>query len=76
VGAVPVAVNGGERREGAVGGSGRSSGVVDGGGGEVAVTCHSVIITLGGGNSRLCRFRLIRLEKAEASPWGFRGFRG
>jgi hypothetical protein len=48
-GAVPVAVNGGERREGAVGGSGRSSGVVvDGGGGEVAVTCHSVIITVGG----------------------------
>jgi hypothetical protein len=64
VGAVPVAVYGGERWEAVVGGSGQAGGVVvvDGGGGEVAVTCHTVMITVGGGNSRLCGFRLIQLE--------------
>jgi hypothetical protein len=38
---VPVAVYGGEWQEGVAGGSGRSGGVVmDGGHGELAVTCH------------------------------------
>ena len=43
VGAVPVAVYGGERWEGVVGGIGREGGVIVDGGGELAVTCHSAV---------------------------------
>jgi hypothetical protein len=44
VGAVPVAIYGGERWEGVVGGIGQAGGVVVDGG-ELAVTCHSAVMT-------------------------------